>query len=202
VTIAKGERWGEEVPRPSGLVAAASDAELARLVTDASLELSGGGPPVLTVTGGDLHRALGEPGVRDPVMRLPVDALDVVIDGHSRLATSHVIACRTWWRGPILAVVNAGPVGQWNVAPRAHPNDGRFDIVEVDASMPLRQRLEARRRLPLGTHVPHPSITMRTATEASWHFARPVTVTVDGVDAGRCSDLTVRVRPDHFAIYV
>lgn len=194
MTIAKGQPWGSEVARPADLVVARTDAELAALVA--------ADPDVrVTVTGGDLHRSLGAPGDRDPVMHLPVDALSVILDGRERLAVSHVIARRGWWRGPIVAVVNAGLVGEWNVAPRAHPDDGRFDVVEVDAAMRARQRWAARRRLPQGTHVPHPAISTRTAVEASWSFPRPVSVTVDGVDAGSCTELTVRVEPDHFAIY-
>ena len=97
--------------------------------------------------------------------------------------------------------MNCDHLGTWDVAPRAHPNDGRLDVVEVDTSMTLRNRLQARRRLPHGTHVPHPSIAVRTTTEASWTFARPTPVVIDGVPAGRVRRLTVRAQPDHFAIY-
>ena len=52
-----------------------------------------------------------------------------------------------------------------DVAPRAHPNDGRFDVVEVSAAMPARARLQAWRRLATGTHVPHPDITTRRGVD-------------------------------------
>ena len=59
-------------------------------------------------------------------------------------------------------MLNADRIGAWDVAPRAHPNDGQLDVVEVDASMGLRDRWQASRRLATGTHVPHPAI--HTAT--------------------------------------
>ena len=31
--------------------------------------------------------------------------------------------------------MNVDRLGHWDVAPRAHPNDGRVDVVEVDAAM-------------------------------------------------------------------
>lgn len=196
MTIRRGEEWGATVPRPADLVVAASDAELARLVSADPTGTYG-------LSGGDLFRALGEPAPRDPVQRLPVDAFEVVIDGGPAvLAVAHVVARRGWWRGPLLAVMNADHVGTWNVAPRAHPNDGRADVVEVAASMSVRHRWQARTRLPQGTHVPHPAITVTTTTGATWTFDRPARVWVDGVARGRARSLAVRVRPDHFAIHV
>jgi diacylglycerol kinase family enzyme len=118
------------------------------------------------------------------------------------LAVAHVVARRGWWRGSLLAVMNADHVGDWNVAPRAHPNDGKVDAVEVAASMSLRHRWQARERLPQGTHVPHPSITVRTLTESAWTFERPMDVRIDGVAHGRATRLAVDVLADHFAIHV
>lgn len=127
---------------------------------------------------------------------MQIDARDPV------LAVAHVVGRRGWWRGPVLAVMNADHVGSWNVAPRAHPNDGKADAVEVDASMSLRHRWQARGRLPQGTHVPHPAITVRTLTESAWTFRRPADVWIDGEPHGRAQRIAVRVLPDHFAIHV
>ena len=61
--------------------------------------------------------------------------LRVDADGRRLTAVAHVVARGggPWWRGPIVAVMNADRLGRWDVAPRAHPNDGRLDVVEVDA---------------------------------------------------------------------
>ena len=57
--------------------------------------------------------------------------------------------------------MNSDHLGTWNVAPRAHPNDGKLDVISVGRGMTFRQRLQARTRLELGTHVPHPAIGSR-----------------------------------------
>jgi hypothetical protein len=195
VTIRRGQEWGVTVARPIELTTAADDATLARLVVADPHGRYG-------LSGGDVFRSLGSPEPRDPVQRLPMDALAVTVDGRELLAVAHVVARRGWWRGPLLAVMNADHVGEWNVAPRAHPNDGRADVVEVDAAMSLRHRWQARGRLPQGTHVPHPNIHVRTATEGAWTFPAPVRVWVDGVEIGRAERLALRVLPDHFEIHV
>jgi diacylglycerol kinase family enzyme len=133
---------------------------------------------------------------------LPVDALEVTFDAETTIAVAHVIVRRRWWRGPLLAVMNADHVGNWNVAPRAHPNDGRFDVVEVAPTMSIRHRLQARARLAQGTHVPHPDIAVRAASTAVWEFRRPMRLAVDGVDRGRVRRLAVRLVPDHFSVHV
>jgi hypothetical protein len=199
MTIRRGEQWGTAVPRPAGLVTLRSDAALAEHVR------SGATAPC-TLAGGDVHRSLGSPAERDPVQLPTMDALDVELDGRGLLAVAHVLARLPgrlgWWHGPLLAVTNVDHVGDWNVAPRAHPNDGRFDVVDVSASMRLRDRLQARSRLSRGTHVPHPDITVRATDAAEWTFDRPRLVVVDGVERGLVTRLGVRVSPDRFAIHV
>ena len=121
----------------------------------------------LRLTGGDLLATIGG-AAGESARRFPIDVLSVDADGRRLTAVAHVVARgRTWWRGPIVAVMNADRIGAWDVAPRAHPNDGQLDVVEVDASMGLRDRWQASRRLPTGTHVPHPAIRTRRVDRAS-----------------------------------
>ncbi len=137
MTIRRGEQWGEVVDRPADLIVAASDKELARHVAERVERPLG-------VSSGDLFRTVGAPARRAQAVRLPIDVLRVDADGQTHLAVAHVVARRSWWRHEIVAAVNVDHVGDWNVAPRAHPNDGRFDVVEVDRAMTIRQRLQAR----------------------------------------------------------
>jgi hypothetical protein len=195
MTIRKGEPWGAAAPRPADLVLAADDAALAQLVADDAAGAYG-------VRGGDLHRSLGAPPQRDTMQQLPIDALRVRLDEEEWLAVAHVVGRNGWWRGALLAVLNCAYVGDWNVAPRAHPNDGHFDIVEVGAEMSIRQRLHARRRLPAGNHVPHPEIEVRTAESATWSFDTPRDVYIDGVRRGTVTRLEIAILPDHFSIYM
>jgi YegS C-terminal NAD kinase beta sandwich-like domain len=176
-------------------VIAGGDAELAQLVGRDAGGAYGLG-------GGDLHRSLGSPPPRATMQRLPLDALRVRCDDAEWLAVAHVVVRDSWWRGPLIAVLNCAYVGRWNVSPRAHPNDGRLDVVEVSADMSVRQRLQARRRLPLGAHLPHPNITVRTAESQTWSFDAPRHVFVDGVGRGRAARLSVGISPDHFSIHI
>jgi hypothetical protein len=200
VTIKPGKEWGRELAEPAVAHPLAGDAALA-----AAYALGEAEP--FAVRAGDVSRAVGAPP--GPTYRhvVPVDVLEVRLDGAEPLvAVAHVVARRPgrvgWWRGRILAVCNVDYVGEWNVAPRAHPNDGRADVVEVAAAMPLRARWQAWRRLPQGTHVPHPAITTRSVREATFEFDPPVGVWLDGVPAGTARTLTVTVRPDAFELYI
>ena len=195
MTIRKGEEWGSPVSRPANLVWVATDAELAQLVEADPRGAYGLG-------GGDLSRSLGSPPARNDMQLIPMDALQVRVDEQEMLAVAHVVARNGWWRGALLGVLNCAYIGDSNVAPRAHPNDGHFDVIEVSDAMTIRQRWQARRRLPLGTHVPHPAIVLRTAESAVWSFEQPREVCVDGVHRGRATRLEVAVAPDHFSIHM
>ena len=199
MVVRKGVEWGEEVERPADLLVASSDAELASLLAD-------GTDRPLAVDGGDLCRTVG--GLRSAarVQRVDVDVLRVVADGAELVAVAHVVArAPRWrggpWRGPIVAVSNTEHVGRLDVAPRAHPNDGCADVLEV-TRMSLRQRFNAWRRLPTGTHVPHPAIATRAVAEARWQFDRAMTLVVDGRRHGRVRDLRVTVEPDAFQLHL
>lgn len=183
------------MPRPADLEIVADDRALA-----ARLSVRSGA--ALGVGSGDLHRSLGSPVARPEMQRVEVDLLRVTVGDVVYVAVAHVLARRSWWRGPMVAVMNVDHLGDWNVAPRAHPNDGRFDVVEVDAAMRLRDRWQARRRLPQGTHVPHPHIALRTATAERWTFDRPLDIWIDGERVGSSRSLAVRIEPDAFELYL
>ena len=195
MTIRKGEPWGGPASPPTGLTIAGSDRELAALVAADS-------DTPLAVSGGDVFTTIGAPEGRVRAYRLPMDVLRLEADGVPYVAVAHVLVRRRWWRGRVVAACNVDHMGEWNLTPRAHPNDGRFDIIEVSPSMSARDRLAARRRLPAGTHAPHPDITTRTASDASWEFELPHTLWIDGVAVGRVRELTVRIHPDAYAVYI
>ncbi len=195
MTIRKGADWGEPVARPQGLVVVDSDAELAELVA------SGSSAP-LAVAAGDLHRTLGDGGDGPTVQRVPLDVLRVVADGVELCAVAHVVARRSWWRGPIVGVFNCEHLGRWDVAPRGHPNDGRADVLDVDEAMTVRARVQAWRRLPSGTHVPHPAIRVSQRAAETWDFAEPLVLYVDGRRHGEVRQLTVTVEADAFHLHI
>ncbi len=208
MTIKPGEAWGRSVPRPPDLTVVSSDAELA-------VTLSQQRGTHVAVCSGDLARTLGvTPEGRESIEQratvneFPIDLLEVRLDGReeSIVACAHVVARSPWtgghWlRGRILGVMNAEFIGEWDVAPRGHPNDGRVESFEVESSMSVRERLAARRRLPTGTHVPHPRIASRSVRSASWKFERPLEVVIDGRRHGRAVALSVTVVPDAALVY-
>lgn len=197
MTIRPGEQWGSSVARPEHLRIASGDRQLTEMLTD------GTGAPT-AVSSGDLARTLGNPRVEqaDRLRRAPIDLVEVVVDDADPIcAVAHVVARSPWWRGswwhgPVVAVMNAEFMGEWDVAPRGHPNDGRIEVFEGLPGFGVRQRLECRRRLPAATHVPHPGIRTRSVRSASWTFDRATDVLVDGRFVGRGRSLAVAVRPD------
>jgi putative lipid kinase YegS-like protein len=195
MTVEKGADWGERVARPDGLVVATSDAELAQFV-------GGGSTAPLALSSGDLQRTLGDRLDAPTVQLVPLDVLRVVADGIHSCAVAHVVARRSWWSGPIVGVFNCEYLGRWDVAPRGHPNDGRAEVIEVDATMTMRARVQAWRRLPTGSHVPHPAIRVTQRSAASWEFARPLVLYVDGRRRGEVRRLAVTVDPDAFQLHV
>ena len=105
MTIRRGEDWGEVVALPAGVVEVTSDAELAAHV-------AGGDVRALRLVGGDLLATLGGPTSGPSARRLPIDAISVDADGRRLTAVAHVVVRgRTWWRGPIVAVLNADRIG-------------------------------------------------------------------------------------------
>ncbi|MDQ1520081.1 MAG: hypothetical protein QOI55_1154, partial [Actinomycetota bacterium] len=59
-----------------------------------------------------------------------------------------------------------------DVVPRGHPGDGRLEVYVY--RLRPRERRAMRARLPHGTHVPHPRITVRPGHHVELVAARPV----------------------------
>jgi len=195
MTIKPGEEWGADTTRRPDAPVAATDHDLA-----AALQRYPDAEVVLT--GGDLWRTFGSPGPSSPARRYPIDLVDVrLAGGTEHIAVAHVVARLPWWaggwlRGPVVVAMNAEFLGDWELAPRGHPNDGRLETFELDPSLPVRQRLAIGRRLPTASHLPHPAIAVRPARRRSWTFDRPLHVWIDGIHHGRTQELGVTARPD------
>jgi hypothetical protein len=180
-----------------------TDGEARRLVEPA--RRAGAVLPVLGLLGGDLARSVGATGDVERLhdgrgVVLPVDLVSALLDGRQHWFVAHLMARRTWWRGRIVAVMNAQWHGPLDVAPRAHPNDGRVDV--LDADMAMLERLKARGRLRTGTHVPHPAIEQHRVVAWATTFDPPLNVWLDGERYGSVRDLAVRVEPDALSVVV
>jgi hypothetical protein len=196
VTISKGSAYGEPgVSLPADGVRCADDAAARHAVEAARRR--GTPPPVLGLLGGDLARTLGGHGSLD--VAFPIDLGQVLVDGRLHHFVAHcVIRTRTWSR--VIAAGNAQWIGTWNAWPKGHPNDGRLDV--LDASLPLGQRWQARRRLPTGTHLPHPGITVSRTAATTFELPRPLEVRCDGEVVGRGTTIALRIEPDALRVVV
>lgn len=206
MTVRKGEAWGVLAAVPADAVVVHTDRE-ARAIVERALH-AGDQPPPLGLGGGDLCRTLGGGGSSGGPERVrgatttqfPLDLGVAEIDGERHWFVAHLVARRSWWRGRVVAVMNAEWLGQWDVAPRAHPNDGLLDV--VDADLHLGDRVEARRRLPAGTHVPHPDVAMSRRSHVELRFERPVNIWLDGERVGRTRAVDVSVVADAIVGFV
>ena len=198
MTISKGQPWGTEGVVPHGVEVADSDRALALSTEPCQL------------TAGNIHAALGRPTPKkpgEPCMILPVDALEVVIHrrggpGASILAAGEVIIGRWQWGRHCVIATNAGVVGDLNIAPRAHPNDGVMDVLTRHAEMRFRERWLARRKARLGTHLPHPNLEYRTSTDLHHDRHGREPLWVDGVRVTSWTSVSIRVRTDRWSVIV
>ena len=217
-----GVDWGEVGELPAGARTAPSDAAAAGIVAEA--RRAGRAIPPVVLTGGDLARTLGvetgggsagtpgvEAGRRSETsrsvgpqgatgVRVAVDVGAALVDGRFHWFVAHLVARRSWWRGRLLVAANASFIGRWNAAPRSHPGDGRLDV--FDADPPLTVRLAARRRLPSGTHVPHPRITQRRIAASQYDLDPGLDVYLDGVRLDRARTLSLRVEPGALDVWI
>ncbi len=197
MTIKKGEAWGSRYAMTGSEPIAHTDAGALALIAAALDE--GRVPDPVVLRGGDLYRMLGGRPADEP-QRFPIDIVDVVADGHRFRAVGHVVARHALWAGRFVVVMNGQFVGEWNLGPRAHSNDGLLDI--TDGSLGVRDRLVARRRARSGSHLPHPSLATRRAATAEFDFDRPMRLFVDGLAAGECRTLALSVVPDAATVVI
>ena len=210
MAVERGKDWGELGALPGNGIVAPTD-----LAVGAAIKRSHNGAPLgslaaheiapVGLIGGDLRRTLGgrrsRGELRTPdAARATVDYGLVVVRDQQLVFVAHVVCRKAGWRGQTVAVMNAAFVGHWNVAPRAHPGDGKLDVVEANLS--FSDRLKARRRLASGTHVPHPQIAEYRSTGKLVEFESELGVWVDGAYAGKASALTVSIVADGVRVVV
>jgi diacylglycerol kinase family enzyme len=195
VTIRKGEDWGSRRTLPHDAPIVDSDRSLAALfsieVDDQARSILRGPEvvgllPAHSETGG-LARTVSARGTEAELRSgertaLPIDLAVISIDGQSIVMAASVVIRRRFWLGVVEAAMNASFLGDWNTTPSGHPNDGRLDVVR--AELALNARMKARKRLPSGTHVPHPSIEIRRLKSGSFTPQSRSRVWVDGVSFG------------------
>ncbi len=196
--IAKGDPYGEPGELPEDGLLVRSDAEAAAALRDARRD---GRPfPALGLLGGDLCRTLGGGRGRElQGVRFTVDLGEALLDGRLHLFVAHLVARTRLWTRAFVAM-NAQWLGDWNLGPRAHPNDGLLDT--YDARLAPGELLPVRSRLHHGAHLPHPGIKERRTAALQVVLDRPLLVRLDGAPVGRTKVISVRVEPDALTVVI
>jgi hypothetical protein len=198
--ITRGEQWGVPTTRTEGDVLVSGDSQLAASSTESRL----------IVTGGDIAHCLGDPlspEIGANCIEVPIDALRVSITMRNgvtltQIAASHVVI-GSWLRGRLVCLSNGGFIGPKNVSPRAHPNDGLFDVMSLDSSMGVRQRIRARQKSTLGTHLPHPLLETSRSRSANYAaLSRNEALQIDGVRIRRWTSVHIEIVPDYWRLLV
>jgi len=193
MTIQKLAPYGTPASRPSNLVALQSDFEIAQHF------ISDDRATPCTVTLGSIAQSLGiiehsdssAPNPDKQMTRVDIDLLQIDCRTTDSFNTSSNSGFRIVVAGT-LAVQQRTPVstsllisnsGIWrgrDVLPRAHPNDGFVDVLEIDQELSLRQRALAWRRSATGSHLPHPYLRVSRSNDYQWS-GRPSNIVADGV---------------------
>ncbi|MDA2954922.1 MAG: hypothetical protein O3B17_03685 [Actinomycetota bacterium] len=202
MTISKHLEWGRDILKPEDLVICQDDAAASRLLTllvGESKHL-----PIIAIKSSKLARALGTNGAQlesKSMRALPFDLIKINFTNSSNekvmvIAIGYALLRNSWWRGEITAVLNTSFIGDWDCAPRSHPNDGKFDVVSVGSQMRPMQRLIASRRLRLGTHLPHPQISTHQTTSLELSSSALPNLFVDGQRFAKVSQISFTLLPD------
>ena len=207
MTIRKNETWGVTVARPENLVICETDAAASQLATDYYLQQKS--IPAIAITRSNLSRALGTNGAdtnSQNMQATPFDLIEVTFVNASKieqifLAMGYGLLRKSWWRGEIVAAMNTSFIGDWDCAPRSHPNDGKFDLLTVNSEMKQTQRLIASRRLRLGTHLPHPQISVKQLTSFEADCSAKPNLYVDNRRFMSVNQCKFRLLPDALTLY-
>jgi putative lipid kinase YegS-like protein len=205
-----GEPWGQAASGPPDVEVVGDDPDLAAVAMSERGALVRFRPSPRS----DFARALGLGPASTGVTEVAIDALAIEPDDGAvnavvvgtppdRLrwttrasAITVLVDGRPWFRGRATTVVVAS--GQFlrgaDLVPRGHPGDGWAEV-QVYA-LTRRARRPMRRRLPTGTHVPHPAIRGGRARRVEVEVAgRSLPLEVDGRPRGRTARLGVTLVP-------
>ena len=196
MTISKHGLYGTPVSRPTTLHVLQSDLEIAQHY------ISGDTATTCTVTQGSIAQSLGissgriqDPEPNQQMTLVNIDLLQIDYRTTTSLnananakssTTSRIVVAgsiaiqhRTLL-STCLILSNSGLLRSRDVLPRAHPNDGFVDVLEVDPKISIRQRAIAWRRSAIGSHLPHPSFRVSRSIDFQWSGS-PAHMIADGV---------------------
>jgi hypothetical protein len=192
MTISKHGSYGSQVSRPTTLHVLQSDLEIAQHY------VSGDTATTCTVTKGSIAQSLGissgriqDPDPNQQMTLVDIDLLQIDFRATTPSTANSSTSSRIVVAGTIaiqnrtllstcLILSNSGLLRGRDVLPRAHPNDGFVDVLEVDPKISIRQRAIAWRRSAIGSHLPHPSFRVSRSIDFQWSGS-PAHMIADGV---------------------
>ena len=202
MSLNKGQNWGYSAPLPSDGVVVASNKELIEKVT--AFKRNGTSLPVFGLLGGDLWRTLG--GRRESARLYGQDATTVdvdlgcvLLDGKIYWFCAHMLIGNKFY-GRKVFISNAAHYGKSNPTPKAHPGDGKFDMLKIELSMI--ETLKAFKRLSAGTHIPHPGIKYERLESKQFSFSKKMKVEIDGQNFGKFENLSLRIEKEALRVVV
>ena len=207
MTIRKGKDWGEQVEAPTDLLVFADDPSADAYLNEVFANGNMASP--IAVLKSNLARTLGLSGAtinETNMLHTKFDLVEVNYVSVSAVTEKmhflgNAVIRNDWLRGPITGVFNSSFIGSWDCAPKAHPNDSKLDVVSIDQSMNIRQRLTAKRLVKLGSHLPHPKISYKQAESFTIDLEEPARLFVDAMDLGMVKHCDFRVISDAVSLY-
>ncbi len=197
MTISKGQLWERPADPNIAPTPTTSDADAAAKASRSA----DGAPAVLRLAAGDLLNTMGYESTPEPLVGLEfsMDLGFVSVDGAAPAPfVSHLVARNRLWAGQCLVAMNAAWVGDLYLGPRAHPNDGLLDI--TFGTLNWQQRLLARKRARLGTHVPHPNLTTKRVKDFEFELDASTPLYLDGQPIGAGKHIMLSLAPDEFKV--
>lgn len=188
MTIRKFGSYGTPTSRPSNLVTKQSDVEVAQHFSSDNR-----GTPC-TVTDGSIAQAFGinrdssvhSSQLDQPMTLVDIDLMQIEYRTNTSKITSSLIVAGSLTMQKLTALStslilsNSGILHGRDVLPRAHPNDGFVDVLEIDPKIRLRQRVLGWHRSKTGSHLPHPHFQVSRTNDFQWSGS-PSRMIADGV---------------------
>ncbi len=207
MVIKRGEDWGQRILRPDDLLVFDNDVQANVYLTKQfrySLPVQS-----IAILKSNVARSLGLNGSDtngEKMLKTSFDVLEVEICGGDGKVSSecflgNAVIRNSWRRGTIIGVFNTAFIAGRDWAPRAHPNDGKLDVLLLDEAMGLRQRLTAYRLSRSGSHLPHPHFKYLQNQSYVASDLEGAKLTVDSVEFGKVESCSFRVIPDAVSIY-
>ena len=202
MNIEKGRSWGSLSPLPPEGVIIKTNKELLEKVNDCKRQ--GIDLPTFGLLGGDLWRTLGGRRAEERLYGGEATTLDIdlgcaLLDGKIFWFCAHMFI-GSKLKGEKIFISNVAHYGKMNPAPKAHPGDGKFDVLEVKLS-PF-QTFKAVKRVSAGTHIPHPGIKYRQVSSEQFSFGKKLSIEIDGKNIGKFSTVSIRIENEALRVVI